>query len=134
MTPSHGHDPQAPSFRAEKLTDAEARTLTRRELMDRIEAEQQYWFRKHKGTMSADDEAAWREFSHLLQKYCSEAISGGLRAAMDLMEGRGGADYWDTRPGDVPAGPGLTMGENQRAGLAHGLRLAAEMGETEGAQ
>jgi hypothetical protein len=32
--------------RFKRLTDAEARTLTRRELLDRIEAEQKYWFRK----------------------------------------------------------------------------------------
>lgn len=47
--------------RFKRLTDAEARTLTRRELLDRIEAEQQYWFRKK--TRTAEEDAAFREFT-----------------------------------------------------------------------
>jgi len=42
------------------------------------------------------------------------------------VQGRG-SDYWETRPCDEPAiDPGaLVLDDNQRAGLAYGLRLAA---------
>jgi hypothetical protein len=44
--------------RFKRLTDAEARTLTRAELLDRVEAEQAYW--SHKRTMTDADSAAER--------------------------------------------------------------------------
>ena len=57
--------------RFKRLTDAEARTLTRRELLDRIEAEQAYWFRKKKRT--AEEDAAFREFTRIMYAYLSPA-------------------------------------------------------------
>jgi triphosphoribosyl-dephospho-CoA synthetase len=82
--------------RFKRLTDAEARTLTRRELLDRVEAEQRYWMRK-KITTDADREAS-REFSRILFTYLD--LAEGMRATIDYIEGRGRGDYWDTRPGD----------------------------------
>jgi len=81
--------------RFKRLTDAEARSLTRAELLDRLEAEQAYWFRKKIRT--DEDQAASREFSRILFTYLSPA--GAIQAAMDTLEGRG-SDYWDIRPGD----------------------------------
>jgi hypothetical protein len=82
--------------RFKRLTDAEARTLTRRELLDRVEAEQAYWSRKR--TFTAEDRAAEREFSRILFTYLNPAE--GIQATIDYIEGRRGHDYWDTRPGD----------------------------------
>ncbi len=105
-----------------RLTDAEAQTLTRAELLDRVEDEQKYRERKH--TMTDADRAAEREFSRIMHAYLSP--HDALQAAMDTVQGRG-SDYWETRPCDQPAvDPGaLVLDDNQRAGLAYGLRLAA---------
>lgn len=77
--------------RFKRLTDAEARTLTRRELLDRIEAEQKYWIRKRR----AADREAWREFGRIMHAYVDPAA--GLQAVRDLLEGRRN-DYWESRP------------------------------------
>lgn len=53
--------------RFKRLSDTEARTLTRRELLDRIEAEQAYWFRKKK-SMTPEDDAAFREFTRIMYR------------------------------------------------------------------
>lgn len=114
--------------RFKRLTEAEAETLTRSQILDRIEAEQQYWFRKHARGMSGEDEAAEKEFVRLLHKYAGpEVISAGLKDAKDYLEGRSTGGFWDQRPGDAPVSPGLVLDENQQAGLAYGLRLSAEM-------
>jgi hypothetical protein len=84
--------------RFKRLTDAEARTLTRAELLDRVEAEQAYWARKR--GRSDEDVAAEMEFSLIMHTYLSP--QGALDAVRDVLEGRE-SDYWDTRPG---AGPG----------------------------
>ena len=85
--------------RFKRLTDAEARQLTRAELLDRVEAEQRYWQRK--STRTDADVAAWREFSRILQTYIDPGA--GLQAAMDTLNGKR-SDYWETRPIDLEAG------------------------------
>jgi hypothetical protein len=80
--------------RFRRLTDAEARSLTRAELLDRVEAEEAYWSRKR--TFTAADRAAEREFSRIMHAYLSPLDA--IQAAMDTVQGRR-SDYWDTRPG-----------------------------------
>jgi hypothetical protein len=106
--------------RFKRLTDAEARTLTRRELLDRVEAEQAYWFRKR--TRTAGDDAAFREFTRIMYAYLSPAsVAEAIQDTIDYIEGRSPGSYWDTRPGEES--PGLPpMDENQRAGLDYARR------------
>jgi hypothetical protein len=106
--------------RFKRLSDAEARTLTRAELLDRVEAEEAYWERKQaRGMTAADDEAA-QEFSRIMHAYLSP--HDAIQAAMDTVQGRG-SDYWERRPCDeLEAGP-LALDDNQRAGLEYGLAL-----------
>lgn len=104
-----------------RLTDAEARTLTRRELLDRIEAEQAYWFRKKNRT--ADDDAAFREFTRIMYAYLSPAsVAEAMQDTIDYIEGRPGAGgYWDRRPGEEIAElPPMDAG--QRAALDYARR------------
>ena len=84
--------------RFKRLTDEEARTLTRGELLDRVEAEQKYWERKR--AKSDEDRAAEREFSRILFTYVNP--SEAIQATIDYIEGRRGHDYWDGRPGQHP--------------------------------
>jgi hypothetical protein len=102
--------------RFKRLTDAEARTLTRRELLDGLEDEQAYWFRKKKA-MTPGDDAAFREFTRIMHAYLGPAsIAEAMQDAIDYIEGRSPGSYWDTRPGEeVPKLP--PMDDNQRAGL-----------------
>ena len=79
--------------RFKRLTDTEARTLTRAQLLDRLEAESAYWDRRP--PKSDEDREAYREFSAILHAYLNPA--DGLRAARDVLEGRG-SDYWESRP------------------------------------
>lgn len=119
--------------RFKRLTDAEARTLTRRELLDRIDAEQAYWFRKK--TRTAEDDAAFREFTRIMHAYLPPAVvAEAIQGTIDYIEGRSPGRYWDTRPGDKPStGLGaLTMDANQRAGLEYGLRMMAREREEDG--
>jgi hypothetical protein len=85
--------------RFKRLTDAEARTLTRAELLDRVEAEQAYWSGKH--TMTDADRAAEREFGQIMHTYLDPGAA--IQAARDVIEGRG-SDYWESRPGDAEHG------------------------------
>ena len=107
--------------RFKRLTDAEARTLTRRELLDRIEAEQAYWFRKKKA-MTPEDDAAFREFTRIMHAYLSPAsIAEAIQDTIDYIEGRSPGSYWDTRPGEeTPKLP--PMDANQRTGLDYARR------------
>ena len=85
--------------RFKRMTDAEARTLTRRELLDRIEAEQGYWFR---GSRDRQDPDGYREFTRIMYAYLSPAsIAEAIQSTIDHIEGSGPGGWWDTRPGDV---------------------------------
>jgi hypothetical protein len=107
--------------RFKRLTDTEARTLTRRELLDRIEAEQAYWFRKKK-TMTPEDDAAFREFTRIMHAYLSPAsVAEAIQDTIDYIEGRSPGGYWDTRPGEeTPRLPPVDA--NQRAALDYARR------------
>lgn len=95
-----------------RLTDAEARTLTRAKLLDRVETEQAYWSRKR--AMTSADTAAEQEFRRIWHAHLSPEAA--IKAAMDTVRGLG-SDYWETRPcdemperearqGDCPCGYG----------------------------
>jgi hypothetical protein len=116
--------------RFKRLSDAEARTLTRRELLDRIEAEQAYWFRKKK-SMTPEDDAAFREFTRIMYAYLSPAsIAEAMQDTIDHIEGRSPGRYWDTRPGEeVPKLP--PMDDSQCAGLDYARRVFG-IGERQG--
>jgi hypothetical protein len=79
--------------RFKRLTDTEARSLTRTELLGRLEAEQAYWSRKR--TMTPADQEASREFTRILFAYLNP--SAGIAAVMDQLEGRPN-NYWESRP------------------------------------
>ena len=83
--------------RFKRLTDAEARSLTRGELLDRVEAEQKYW--EGKRARSDEDRAAEREFTRILFTYVKPAEA--IQATIDYIEGRRGHDYWEGRPGEA---------------------------------
>jgi hypothetical protein len=117
------------SGRFKRLTDAEARTLTRAELLDRVEAEQKYWERKR--GLSDEDRAAEREFSRIMHAYLSP--HDAIQAAMDTVQGRR-SDYWERRPGDDPEPNPLALDDNQRAGLEYGMRLLTREREAEAGQ
>lgn len=85
--------------RFRRLADAEARTLTRAQLLDRVEAEQKYWERKR--ARSDEDRAAEREFTRILFTYVNP--SEAIQATIDYIEGRRGHDYWDSRPEGGPS-------------------------------
>jgi hypothetical protein len=54
-----------PSF--ERLAIEEARTLTREELLPRIEEEQRYWYHRiHRCLMRPGDDAAFRTFNDIM--------------------------------------------------------------------
>lgn len=107
--------------RFKRLTDAEARTLTRRELLDRIEAEQAYWFRKK--TRTAEDDVAFREFTRIMHAYLGPAaIAEAMQDTIDYIEGRSPGGYWDRRP-DEEAPEAPSMDASQRAGLDYARRV-----------
>ena len=109
--------------RFRRLTDAEARTLTRRELLDRIEAEQAYWFRKKARTPG--DDAAFREFTRIMYACLSPAsIAEAMQDTIDYIEGRGPGRYWDTRGyADIPLAVPLTEVQAAEQFPALGIRL-----------
>jgi len=82
--------------RFKRLTDDEARTLTPRELLPRVEAEQAYWARKKIRT--DEDRAAAREFSRILFTYLDPGRQ--IQAVTNLIEGRPD-DYMDRPCGET---------------------------------
>jgi hypothetical protein len=84
------------------LTEDEARTLTRHELLDRVEAQQVYYDVMWRKTPA--DEAAMNELSRIIHRYLN--INAAFDAAFATLGGYKGTRYWETRPEeDRPAGP-----------------------------
>jgi hypothetical protein len=84
------------------LTDAEARTLTRHDLLDRVAAQQAYYEGKRRKTPA--DEQAMNELGQIIRQYLS--IDAAFDAAFATLDGHTGTNYWDTRPeDDSPAAP-----------------------------
>jgi hypothetical protein len=82
------------------LTDAAARTLTRGKLVERIEAQQQWYQAKRRKTNA--DHAAMRELGRILRRYVD--LGAAFDATIATVTGaQRGVSYWDTRPADDPA-------------------------------
>ncbi|MEV0383285.1 hypothetical protein [Nonomuraea sp. NPDC050643] len=65
-----------PSFK--RLTIEEARTLTRAELLPRIEEEQQYWYQRiHHCKMQPGDDQAFKTFNDIMHIATTPAGGGG---------------------------------------------------------
>lgn len=77
------------------LTEAEAASLTRREILDRVESEQAFLLGRRR--MTEADHADCRELMQIMYRYVN--VEESLQAAIDLVEGRRGAGYWEARPG-----------------------------------
>lgn len=90
--------------RFKRLTAAEANTLTRAEILDRLEAEQAYWFR---GNRCRHEPDAYREFCRIMHAAINlgEMLNDTLTW---LNNGASGAGrYLDQRP-DIPDAPERT--------------------------
>ncbi|MBF8191626.1 hypothetical protein ITP53_39225 [Nonomuraea sp. K274] len=83
-----------PSF--ERLTIEEARTLTREELLPRIEEEQKYWYHRiHRCLMQPGDDAAFRTFNDIMHIAVDPHRSAAVRdAAAD-------ENYWRKPLGEL---------------------------------
>jgi hypothetical protein len=83
--------------RFDRLTVEEARTLSRDELLPRIEEEQKYWYHRiHHCQMKPDDDAAFRTFNQIMHA----AINPGRSLSETLAvfeEEPPDPDYW-TKP------------------------------------
>jgi hypothetical protein len=79
------------------LTRQDLDTLTRTELLARIEEESAYWDRKSKRGLSDADAAAMREFSAIL--HAAMDPGAAIEHAAQYVEGRGDNGYWSQKPG-----------------------------------
>ncbi len=83
--------------RFKRLTIDEARTLTRDQLLDRIEAEQKYWYRlMDSGKIRAGEDEAYKIFTQIMHA----AIDPGrvISDTLALLNGESvNKDYW-TKP------------------------------------
>jgi len=84
-----------PAFKRLKRSDLDV--LTRAELQDRIEVEQQYWERKCRRGLSEADAAAHREFGVILHAALDPAAS--LAHVQHYLETGVDNGYWDEKPG-----------------------------------
>ena len=80
------------------LSDDEARTLARHELLDRVEAQQAHYDAKRRKTPA--DEAAMNELSRIIHRYLN--INAAFGAAFATLDGYTGTSYWETRPDGEP--------------------------------
>ncbi len=84
-----------PAFKRLKRSDLDI--LTRAELQDRIEAENDYWDRKCRRGLSEADAAAHQEFSVILHAALDPAAS--IAHAKEYLETGVDNGYWDEKPG-----------------------------------
>jgi hypothetical protein len=85
--------------RFKRLTRADLGVLTRGELLDRVEVEQQYWFRKlAREGETPENHAAYEEFRAIMHAAFDPAAA--VQAALTLVTNGHGwsADYWDEVP------------------------------------
>lgn len=90
-----------------RLTRADLDTNTRDDLLDRIEAEQEYWKRKQQRGLSPADEQARREFSDLIAIVLDpSALADSMAEDAAWLRGeRGPSAYWSQIPGGHPESP-----------------------------
>lgn len=76
------------------LTEEEAATLTRAEIVDRLYAQSEWW-KAHPPKTVADRELY---AVHVRIMYASIDLGKGMDAVKDYLEGRPN-DYWESKPG-----------------------------------
>lgn len=84
-----------PAFKRLQRSDLDV--LTRAELQDRIEVEQQYWNRKCRRGLNEADSAAHQEFGVIL--HAALDVSASLAHAQVYLETGVDNGYWDEKPG-----------------------------------
>lgn len=85
-----------------RLTRADLDTLTRQELLDRLEAEQNYWARKEKRGLSTSDQQARREFTDLVFAVLNtDGVANSIREDAAWLKGErnNASTYWSEVPG-----------------------------------
>ena len=88
--------------RFKRLTWDDLNNLTRNELVPRLEAEQEYWARKERGAMSAEDRQARKEFTDMVFTVLNPdglADSMAEDAAWLKGERSTSSSYWGEKPG-----------------------------------
>jgi hypothetical protein len=99
--------------RFQRLTRDDLGSLTRGELLPRIEAEQQYWARMARRGLSEADQQARREFSGILMTALSpDGLAHAMAETAAWLKGERATatSYWDEKPGR-PAAPQAGLGE-----------------------
>ena len=87
--------------RFQRLTSDDLSTLTRVELLPRLEAEQQYWTRKEKRGLSAADQQARKEFSDLVYAVINPAgLADSIAETTAWLKGERPTDstYFEEKP------------------------------------
>jgi len=84
-----------PAFK--RLTQDDLKTLTRAELLDRMEVESAYWDRKVRRGLSSEDAAAHDEFGRIMRAAIDP--EDAITSARRLLDGRDDDGYWETKPG-----------------------------------
>jgi len=88
--------------RFRRLTQGDLTTLTREQLLPRLEAEQEYWARKERCGLSAADQQARAEFSDLVFAVLNPAeLADCMAETSAWLAGTRPTDstYWDEKPG-----------------------------------
>lgn len=96
-----------------RLTADEARGLTRRELIDRIEAEQRYW---HTANRDRKDRDGYQQFTRIMHAHLD--LAAQMRAAADHVELGTDGGYMDTPICDLRTCP--DCGRDVRPAEQHG--------------
>jgi hypothetical protein len=88
--------------RFQRLTRADLDSLTRDELLPRLEVEQRYRARKEKRGLSEDDRRARKEFSDILYAVISPSgLADSMAETTAWLKGERATDssYWSEKPG-----------------------------------
>ncbi len=115
--------------RFQRLTWDDLGNFTRAELLPRVEAEQQYWVRKERRSLSEADQRAREEFSKILYAVINPpGLAGAMGEMAAGLKGERSANtaYWSEKPGLHPSsqaeaaagspGPEVDAGREAEAG------------------
>ena len=88
--------------RFKRLTWDDLDNLTRKELLPRLEAEQEYWARQEKRGLSDADQQARKQFSDILYAVINPAgLAASMAETTAWLKGERSTDssYWREQPG-----------------------------------
>ncbi|GAB2740543.1 hypothetical protein [Amycolatopsis magusensis] len=88
--------------RSQRLTWEDLKTLTRQELLPRLEREQEYWARKERRGLTPDDQAARKEFTNMLFTVLNpDGLADSMAEDVAWLSGQRStaSSYWDKKPG-----------------------------------